>query len=162
MVIPKIQISAVTRGSGTRPQFGGRKAPLYKCWGFLSASHRIGIGESKYAVVAVDHAAPPARVARQTGVTDWIDVARHDVIADLETGRHIHVKTLMAAAADNRGNRIRRQRGRSLHRGCRTPRRQFVGTDQPGFDEQRFQSVQASVRVVEAAKNSSAGMRSRA
>ena len=99
-------------------------------------------------MVALDHAAPAAGIARQPGMALGLEVARHHRIADAELRRHLHLVHPRAAAGTRDRLDLRRlQAGaRALGRRGLTAR-QFRLVDHAALDQHALQAVQRALVV---------------
>src|SRR5437762_3746470 len=68
MSVPEVHVDRVARRGVGPPQFPGREADAVEMLRLRPETLRIGVGEDEDAVVAVDHTALAARVARQPRV----------------------------------------------------------------------------------------------
>src|SRR5436309_15676797 len=86
---------------------------------------RIRIGEHEDTVIPDDDAELSARVAWQTRVTRWIDVACANALADFEMRRRRHVAPRRVPPGDHLGDHRRRE----LRNGLRRTRRRLAALD---------------------------------
>src|SRR5438046_1840437 len=98
MIVPEVHVDRVARRGVGPPQFPGREADAVEMLRLRPETLRIGVGEDEDAVVAVDHTALAARVARQPRVARGMDVAGHDPAARLEAWRSAAVREPEPAA----------------------------------------------------------------
>src|SRR5439155_9980718 len=87
MIVPEVHVDRVARRGAGPPQFPGREADAVEMLRLRPEALGVGVGEDEDAVIAVDHTALAARVARQARVARGMDVAGHDPVAWLEARR---------------------------------------------------------------------------
>src|SRR5262249_30575989 len=112
IVVPEVHEDCVMRMRIRSPELLRREAYAVHVLRLSSEANRVGVREDEDTVVAIDHAAPAACVARDPRVTGSVHVPGADRVSHLEPGWHRVGEACSASALHVPSHAVGPQRAR--------------------------------------------------